>query len=96
MIDKITLKEGCFKIEELKPGDVQKHPTQGWYIACPRCGQVCCINTWQITINENKEITISPSIGHPKFVGSPEFLSPNGCGAHYFVRNSKIQWCSDM
>lgn len=92
MTDKITLKEGPFKIGELKAGEIQKHPEQGWYIGCPRCGVPCCIRTWNVTVNENKEVTISPSIGHPKL---SEGL-PNGCGAHYIVTNGNIQWCGDM
>lgn len=91
-ISNVILKEGPFKIDEFKAGDIQNHSEQGWYIGCPRCGQVCYIGTWQITINEKKEITINPSIGHPKTCNG----RPNGCGAHYFVRNSKIEWCSDM
>ena len=91
MIDKVILKEGPFKINELKPGEIQKAPTGGWYLACPRCGIPCGL-AHDVIINDQKEVTISPSIGHPKTVNG----FPNGCGAHYLVKNSKIEWCSDM
>ena len=85
----VTLKEGPFKIDELKPGELQKHPEQGYYLACPKCGIPMSIRTWDVKIDSNG-ITIRPSIANPKMVNG----QPNGhqCDFHIFVTNSKIEY----
>jgi len=50
-----------------------------WFLACPRCEGVANLGGHEVTEN-NGVITVSPSI-------------LCGCGAHYFVEQSKIRWC---
>jgi len=90
MVGNVVLKEGVFKIDELKKGEIQKWG-DWYYLACPRCGMALRLEH-TVTINDKKEVTISPSIGHPKTVNGFE----NGCGLHIFVRDGKIEYLSDM
>jgi len=88
MIDKVELKEGCFdpdKWSELKPGQMQKWTRHDkWLIGCPRCGNIIDVSNHKVEVNDNKEVTISPSIGHMP------------CRLHIFVKQGKIQYLSDL
>ena len=84
-ISRITIKEGPFKIDELKPGEMQKWGER-WYLACPRCGMALGLDH-EVTVYETvmeKRVIISPSIGCPQ------------CNLHIFVRNSMIEYLSDL
>jgi hypothetical protein len=85
-IEKVTFKEGPFYINALKPGEIQQWGVKNfrWYLACPRCGMALCLRDHTVTIEENGEVTISPSVGHP------------ACGLHMFVKQGRIQYLTDM
>ncbi len=84
-IDMIIVKDGPFKIGELKPGEMQQWGKK-WYLACPRCGMALALDHEVIIVEglQGREVTVSPSVGHPT------------CGLHIFVKNSRIQWLADM
>ncbi len=84
-VSKVTVKEGPFKLAELKSGEMQQWGKR-WYLACPRCGMGLALDH-EVTIVEGlqgREVTVSPSVGHPT------------CGLHIFIRNSIVQYLSDM
>lgn len=82
MIERVEIKEGQLKIEELKKGQIQKGGNR-WYFACPRCGMGLGLDH-EVEISDNKEVTINPSIGCPQ------------CRLHIFVRKGKIEYLSDI
>ena len=81
MIKQIIVKQGKFKLNELKPGEMQAWGKR-WYLACPRCGMALVLNHKVSIVND--KATISPSVGHLT------------CGLHVFVKENKIQYLSDM
>lgn len=81
-MERIEIKEGPFKIEDIKKGQIQKWGNR-WYFACPRCGSCMCLDH-DVKVNENNEVTINPSIGCPQ------------CRLHIFVRKGRIEYLSDM
>ena len=68
------------QVHKLLPGEVALYtPDQHWYIGCPKCHGLGALAGHTVT-KDDTGITVSPSI-------------LCGCGAHYFVENSKIRWC---
>lgn len=67
-------------IHELCPGEIVWQATRRcWFIGCPGCTGAGNLAGHTTTVTGGF-ITVSPSI-------------LCGCGAHYFVRQNKIEWC---
>ena len=81
MIDTVIFKPGPFKIDELKPGEIQQWGPR-YYLACPRCGMALGLDH-KVTIVDGK-VSIEPSVGHET------------CKLHIFIRDSKIRYLSDL
>ncbi len=77
----VKLKEGPFKISELRPGDIQKWGKR-YYFACPRCGMALALDH-EVQV-DNGVVTISPSVGH------------QACGLHIYVKKGKIDVLGDL
>jgi len=77
----IMVKPGPFKIDEIKPGEIQKWGNR-WYLACPRCGMVLGLDHAVVVVDGM--VTINPSVGHET------------CRLHMYVRNGKTQYLGDI
>jgi len=88
MITELILKEGLLRLDDIKPGEIQKSIQDGvehWLLGCPGCGMILEVREWNPTLNDKKEITLTPSLIHTK-------IKDNGCGIHITVNNSKITY----
>lgn len=81
-IKKVIIKEGPFKLDELKPGEIQQWGVR-YYLACPRCGMGVALEH-TVNIEEDNSVTINPSVGH------------QACGLHIFVKHGKIEYLTDI
>lgn len=59
---------------------------------CPQCNKPVAIElgnsqgpSWKMDDHGNGTVSFSPSVIHTK--------SRGGCGAHYFIKKNKIEWC---
>jgi hypothetical protein len=65
---------------ELLPGEMTCDAGRKyWFIGCPTCKGPGALAKHTVTEHDGL-ITVSPSI-------------LCGCGAHYFIRQNKIEWC---
>lgn len=65
---------------DLLPGEMTCDASRKyWYIGCPQCKEPGSLSDHHITENE-QGVTVSPSL-------------VCSCSAHFFVRQSKIEWC---
>jgi len=80
-VEKITIKEGPFKIGEIKHGEMQQWRGAFWYLGCPRCGEPLKLNH-DVTINDGL-VTLSPSLGCP------------WCRFHAWVKDGNIEQLGD-
>lgn len=76
--------------EELQEGVIyvsRKFETAVHLCACGACGNqtVTPFNQggWSIHIENDKSVTLSPSIGNWQFP----------CKSHYFIRDNRVEWC---
>ena len=86
----ITLVKNSEIVLDLEPGSLQyQESTDEWFLNCPKCGAFQHVSSWNPVVHEDGTVTLSPSIWH-KRGGNGDIKE---CGAHYFIRKSKIEWC---
>jgi len=71
------------EIHHLLPGEVTlSDDRKYWFVCCPLCKGPGSLSGHQSTYDEGAGLlTISPSL-------------LCGCGAHYFIVNNEIRWCT--
>lgn len=85
MVNMITLLPEGTDVDVLQPGQMLTTTDPKTFIkACPKCGQISSIGSVHtITVHPDRTVTIRASCLCPY----------EGCDAHYFVTNSRIDWC---
>jgi len=77
---------------ELKAGEIMRKGEE-WWLSCPNCARLSNVTTWNPEIHEDGTVSLNPSIWHKGHYFTGVGDESKECGAHYFIKRSKIQWC---